>query len=118
MALTGGWFVWDEHWSEQADEKGRLKSGSAWTRLTLADGRDVELEYGERGLTERHQSTAGGSMSKPRLLFRSEEVDCENITVATHEGTVAAIAGFGGDCPAGNPPDLSVATVRGVVPRT
>ena len=107
VMLFGGWFVWDE----PAVEEGRLKAGDGSTRIALDDGRYVELAYGAHGLVERHQTDPGGSWSGPRLIHRSEEYDCKSITLATHKGTLAAVADYGDGCPAGSPPDESIAAV-------
>jgi len=107
VALTGGWLIWDE----RAHEEGRLKLGDGSARITLDDGRRVSLRYGEQGLVERHQTTKGSRWSKPRVIYRSQEYDCRYVTLATHRGTVAAIADYGYGCPAGSPPDYSIAAV-------
>lgn len=104
---AGGWFVWDG----PADEEGRSKTGDGSTRIALDDGRQIELAYGAHGLVERHQTARGGSWSRPRLIHRSEEYDCTSITLATHKGTLAAVADYGDGCPAGSPPDDSIAAV-------
>jgi hypothetical protein len=111
VMLTGSWFIWDRFWSEQADEAGRSETGDVYAQITLDDGRDVELQYTQGGLVERHQSVKGGALSRPQLLYGSEELDCKDIVLATHKDTVAAIAGFGLDCPAGNEPDRSMTAV-------
>ncbi|MFC4492924.1 hypothetical protein ACFPA8_02085 [Streptomyces ovatisporus] len=111
VMLTGSWFIWDEYWSEQADEVGRSETGEVYAQLTLDDGRDVELRYTPRGLVERHQSSKGGAFSRAQLLYGSEELKCKDIVLATHKDTVAAIAGFGLHCPAGNEPDRSMTAV-------
>ncbi|MGP3986943.1 hypothetical protein [Streptomyces sp. 3N207] len=107
MLLAGGWFKL----GERPGEEGRSKLGDGSTRITLDDGRRVSLRYGEKGLVERHQKAKGGSWSEPRLLYRTKENDCQSVTLATHRGTVAAIADYGYGCPAGSPPDYSIAAV-------
>lgn len=107
LTLTGGWLIWDE-W---ANEEGRLQQDDGSARITLDDGRRVSLRYGEQGLVERHQSARGGPWSRPRLIYRSKEDDCQSVTLATHRGTVAGIADYGDACYVGDPPDHSIAAV-------
>ncbi|WP_326690748.1 hypothetical protein OIE63_28875 [Streptomyces sp. NBC_01795] len=107
MALAWGCLLY----VERTGGEGRVKHGDGSARLTLGDGRRVSLSYGERGLVERHQSARDGPWSKPRLLYRTKELDCESLTLATHGDTVAAAADYGYDCGAGGPPDYSIAAV-------
>jgi hypothetical protein len=97
--------------SQYADQEGRVKEGQDSVRIELDDERGVLVRYGKEGLVERHQTTPSGPWSKPEVIYGKKEYDCESITLATHSGTVAAIADYGYGCPAGSPPDDSLAAV-------
>jgi hypothetical protein len=105
-ALTAGWYLR----FGKADVKGLTVTGDR-VRITGTEGRRVALHYGEEGLVERHRAARGAPWSEPRVLYRTGEYDCQSLTLATHEDTVAAIADFGYGCPAGSPPDYSIAAV-------
>jgi hypothetical protein len=115
VTLPGVSFVWDEWardaWSEPANVGGRTDSGDVRVRVTLDDGRQVELKRGDPDLVERHRSAEGGSWSAPRVIYRSKERKCGPIKLAARGGTLAAFAPYGDGCVDGDPPAYGIAAV-------
>ncbi|MET7639823.1 hypothetical protein [Streptomyces sp. NPDC005438] len=94
-----------------ADQRARGEGGAS---LTLPDGTRVEVRCadrsGRRVLSERHRPS-GGDWSRPRKLHASDQEACQEVELASSQGTVAVNADFGPPTGVGQPPEETLAAV-------